>query len=230
MDIEHARFNMIKQQIQPWNVLSTDVLEALETMKRENFVPQAYKKLAFSDIEIPLGQDPGEVMLSPKVEAKLAQDLKLQTGDRVLEIGTGSGYITALMSLLVREQGHITSYEASPRLAENATENLKTAGVRNVQITAKALTPNTFSEEKTAHIKPNGFDAILLTGSIAFIPEILSTYLKPGGRLLAIVGESPSMYVQRLCLETSGQLSTQRLWDTSAPRLIGFADKPRFVF
>ncbi len=221
MNIEQARFNMIEQQIRPWNVLDLDVLSLLGVARREDFVPAVHKALAFSDTEIPLadgGRD-GQIMLAPRLEARLLQEARVQRHERVLEIGTGSGYMAALLGH--RAQSVLT-LERVPALARQATESLRAAGVTNV----------TVREADGAHGAAGDapFDVIVLSGSVARVPSELIDQLKPGGRLLAIVGDLPMMVAQRITRLTHGGLHTEPLFDTVAPRLLGFGDSPRFQF
>ena len=217
--LEQARFNMIEQQIRPWNVLDTAVLELLHNVRREDFVPAARKSLAFGDFELVLGH--GASMLAPKVEARLLQDLKLTGTENVLEIGTGSGYMAAL---LARQSHHVTTLEINPELAAQATENLARAVVANVDVRV--------ADGSNVSAIDGEFDVIVLSGSVANIPESLTTKLKVGGRLAAIVGDEP---VMRMTLVTRAGHSQQGLqttqpWDTLAPRLVGFAENDKFKF
>ena len=216
MDFERARFNMIEQQIRPWDVLDQDVLDLLGAVKREDFVPPAYRSLAFTDMEIPLAC--GESMLSPKLEARMLQELGVRKHEWVLEIGTGSGYVAALLG---HRAAHVLSLEIHPELAESAQHNLRHAGVTNA--TVRCL-------DASKELPAGEFDAIMLSGSVAQIPDALLAKLKPGGRLCAIVGDAPMMRAQ-LVTRTGQQESTAvDLFDTVAPRLHGFPDTPRFRF
>ncbi len=226
MNIEQARSNMIEQQIRPWNVLRFEVLATLAKVKREAFVPDAWKALAFCDMHIPLkGQaienedGCGPVMLAPKLEAKILHDLALQGGEMVLEIGTGSGYSAAL---LAQHAAQVVSYEIDAQLAVQARRNLNRQGVCNVQVQhadgSKALPPKTF------------FDVIVLSGSVAQIPSHLLAHLKPQGRLLAVVGDAPTMSATLVDADGRGQWRSRSLWDTDIARLQGFEDTPLFVF
>ena len=216
MDFERARFNMIEQQIRPWDVLDQDVLDLLGAVKREDFVPPAYRSLAFTDMEIPLAC--GEIMLSPKLEARMLQELAVRKHEWVLEIGTGSGYVAALLG---HRAAHVLSLEIHPELAESAQQKLRHAGVTNAPI--RCL-------DASKELPAGEFDAIMLSGSVAQIPDALLAKLKPGGRLCAIVGDAPMMRAQ-LLTRTSAQESTAvDLFDTMAPRLHGFPDTPRFRF
>lgn len=181
-DIESARFNMIEQQIRPWNVLDGNVLELLSVVRREDFVPESHRHLAFVDMEIPLPEH--QVMLAPKVQARLLQELDLSPTDKVLEIGTGSGYMTALMARLA---AHVLSVEKYESLTALAQSNLAHAGISNVElVTANGLAEN----PRWAHV---GFDAIAITGAVQSVPQHLIERLNPAGRLVAIVGQPPVM-------------------------------------
>jgi protein-L-isoaspartate(D-aspartate) O-methyltransferase len=214
--LELARFNMIEQQIRPWNVLDTRVLQLLSNVKREDFVPAAYKSLAFGDFEVPLGHN--AAMLAPKVEARLVQDVQLTGTENVLEIGTGSGYMAALLGRLSH---HVTTLEINPELAAQAAQNLAHAVVANVDVKVADG-----SDIGAIH---GEFDVILLSGSVAEIPQALIAKLKVGGRLAAIVGEAPVMRMT-LVTRTSSGLQTTQPWDAIAPRLAGFPELEAFTF
>jgi protein-L-isoaspartate(D-aspartate) O-methyltransferase len=218
---EQARFNMIEQQIRPWNVFDTNILQLLASLKREDFVPSGHKSLAFSDIELPLtaaGIATGESMLSPKVEARFLQDLQLTGSESVLEIGTGSGYMAALMGRLAK---HVTTLEINPALAEIATQNLSRAVVANVDVK--------IADGSKVHAIAGQFDVIVLSGSVATIAEALTAKLNLGGRLIAIVGGEPVMRTTLVTRTSSGLVTTQP-WDTLAPRLCGFGELDKFHF
>jgi len=217
--LELARFNMIEQQIRPWNVLDTRVLQLLSELKREDFVPAAHKSLAFGDFELPLGS--GAAMLAPKVEARLLQDLQLTGTENVLEIGTGSGYMAALLG---RMSHHVTTLEINPVLATQAAQNLARAVVANVDVRV--------ADGSDIEAIQGEFDAIVLSGSVAEIPEALTAKLKIGGRLVAIVGEEPVMRMTLITRTNHGQQGLQitQPWDTLAPRLAGFAELEAFTF
>lgn len=214
--LELARFNMIEQQIRPWNVLDASVLKLLSELKREDFVPSAHKNLAFGDFELPLGN--GAAMLAPKVEARLVQDLQLTGTENVLEIGTGSGYMAALLGRLSH---HVTTLEINPALAAQAVQNLARAVVANVDVRV--------ADGSDIDAIDAQFDVIVLSGSVAEIPEALTNKLKIGGRLAAIVGEEPMMRMT-LVSRTGAGLQTTQPWDTVAPRLNGFPELETFTF
>ena len=217
MNIEQARFNMIEQQIRPWDVLNPAVLELLAVVKREDFVPTAYRALAFVDTEVPLPN--GQCMLAPKVEARLLQELAVHKHERVLEIGAGSGYMAAL---LAHRAQHVTSLEIDADLARSATTNLRRAGVMNASVVCA---------DGAAGLAGDGpFDVIVLSGSVAEVPGPLLAQLKVGGRLAGIVGQEPVM--QAVLITRSDDRGLQRtvLFDTVAQRLRGFPEPPRFSF
>ena len=217
MNIEQARFNMIEQQIRPWDVLDSAVLSLLAVVKREDFVPAAYRALAFVDTEVPLPG--GQCMLAPKVEARLLQELGVHKHERVLEIGAGSGYMAAL---LAHRAQHVTTLEIDPELAELARTNLKRAGVLNVTVLN--------ADGSQGHAAEGPYDVVVLSGSVAEVPTALLAQLKVGGRLAAIVGQPPVM--RAVILERSGEQGVERrvLFDTVAQRLRGFGEPSRFHF
>ncbi len=195
---DNARSKMIEQQIRPWNVLDPNVLNLLSELHRENFVPRSHRHLAFVDMELPLPE--GQVMLAPKVEARLLQELNLTPADRVLEIGSGSGYMAALMA---RQSGQVLTVEKYESLVALAQENLTQAGVSNVEV----VHANGLAEDsRWAH---NTFDAIAISGALEKIPEHLIRMLNPGGRMVAIVGAAPVM--QALLIERVGSGSGQAI-------------------
>jgi protein-L-isoaspartate(D-aspartate) O-methyltransferase len=221
MNIEQARFNMIEQQIRPWEVLDAGVLELLAIVRREDFVPAAYRALAFVDTEVPLPTSTGEgrSMLAPKVEARLLQELAVHKHERVLEVGTGSGFMAAL---LAHKAQHVTTLEIDPGLARFARANLQHAGVMNVNV-MEADGANGWRGEAP-------FDVIALSGSVAEVPAALFAQLKAGGRLVAIVGQEPVMRAVLITRSGDQGLSRQVLFDTVAPRLSGFEEPTRFQF
>ena len=220
MNIEQARFNMIEQQIRPWDVLDAQVLSLLASVRREDFVPAAYRALAFVDTELPLapGGALGQVMLAPRVEARLLQEAQVQRHERVLEIGAGSGFMAAL---LAHRAQSVVSLECVPALAAMATKHLRRAGVLNASV----------REMDGSHGLPGEapFDVIMLSGSVAEVPPALLDQLKPGGRLLAIVGQQPMMHALRITRLSDQAFKTEDLFDTVAPRLTGFAEPVRFL-
>ena len=219
--LERLRFNMIEQQIRPWDVLDLEILDLLASIRREDYVPPAHRALSFFDMELPLGDGsvPGQVMLSPKVEARMLQDLHVQKHESVLEIGTGSGFMAAL---LAHRAAQVLSLEIDPALAARAAETLRQNGVANVEVrNADGAVP-----------LPSGpsFDVIVLSGSVARIPQNLLGSLKVGGRLAAVVGEEPMMRAHFVTRTSESKWDTIQPWDTVAPRLLNFPEPSRFSF
>ena len=217
MNIEQARFNMIEQQIRPWDVLDQSVLSLLAVVRREDFVPPAQKALAFVDTEVPLPG--GQCMLAPKVEARLLQELALQKHESVLEIGAGSGHMAALLGHKAQQ---VHSLEIDAELAHMARANLRRAGVVNVTVL------NVDGAQGLAAEAP--FDVIVLSGSVAEVPAALLAQLKRGGRLVAVVGQLPIMRATLFTHSSPNDFSSVELFDTVAPRLRGFDEPSRFKF
>lgn len=217
MDLNQARFNMIEQQVRPWEVLDPQVLALLATVRREDFVPLAQQALAFVDMEIPLGH--GQVMLAPRVQARLVQDLALKKTDKVLEIGTGTGFTTAL---LAHQAAQVLSFEINAELAALAKANLNRAGIDNARVRPADGSQGAAGE--------GPFDAILLSGSVAEVPQALLEQLAIGGRLAAIVGDEPMMRATVVTRTGQNSFSTVQPWDANAPRLAGFAQPSAFHF
>jgi protein-L-isoaspartate(D-aspartate) O-methyltransferase len=210
--IERARFNMIEQQIRPWDVGDEALLEAIANVPREQFVPTEYQNLAFSDLEIPLivhGEDTNQVMLAPKIQARLAQALELKPDDCVLEIGTGSGYQTAVLAALSRQ---VTSIELDSRLAAFAQENLDAMGVDNVTVEHGDGSEGWGTTE---------YDAILVSGAVPSVPDALKYQLRIGGRLVVVAGQSPVMSAMRITRMTAASFETESLFETVIKPLIG---------
>jgi protein-L-isoaspartate(D-aspartate) O-methyltransferase len=221
MNVEQARFNMIEQQIRPWDVLEPGVLALLARVRREDFVPAAHQALAFVDTQVPLieGAPQGACMLEPRVEARMLQELRLLPTDRVLEVGAGSGFMACLLAGLA---GDVTSLEIHPGLAEQARQNLRQAGVDNARV---------LQADGSAGLAQDGpYDAIVLSGSVAEVPQALLAQLKTGGRLLAIVGQQPIMRARLFTRSTDAAFSHVDLFDTVAPRLLNFPEPSRFKF
>jgi protein-L-isoaspartate(D-aspartate) O-methyltransferase len=217
MNIEQARFNMIEQQIRPWDVLDPGVLSLLAVVRREDFVPPAYKALAFVDTQVPLPG--GQTMLEPKVEARLLQELAVHKHESVLEIGAGSGYMAALLGHKARQ---VITMEIDAELAAFARGNLERAGAMNV---------NVRHADGSRGLPDEGpFDVILLSGSVADVPPQLLAQLKVGGRLAAIVGQLPIMRATLVTRSSDHDFASVELFDTVAPRLSGFDEPTRFKF
>ncbi|MFC5476125.1 protein-L-isoaspartate O-methyltransferase family protein [Paraherbaspirillum soli] len=219
MNIEQARFNMIEQQIRPWNVLDLDILELLTVVRREEFVPAAYRSLAFSDTEIPLPG--GQNMLSPKVEARLLQEAAIKKHEHVLEIGAGSGYMAALLCYKAR---HVTTVEIAPELKAMAEKNLAAYGITNVDVAlGNGAQGWTEGAEKT-------YDVIMLSGSLQTLPEAFRQQLNVGGRIVAILGEAPVMTAQVITRTSETQFSTRQLFETNIKPLRDAAAHSHFTF
>jgi protein-L-isoaspartate(D-aspartate) O-methyltransferase len=217
MNMEEARFNMIEQQIRPWAVLDPGVLALLAVVKREDFVPAAYRSLAFVDMEVPLAA--GQRMLAPKIEGRLLQELGVGRHEKVLEIGAGSGYMASLLAHRARE---VITVEIEPDLVRVARANLQRAAVVNVRVVEGDGARGIPAEAP--------FDAILLSGSIGGAPRELLKQLKLGGRLIAIVGDEPVMHVTRFTRTAEDEFASVELFETVAPRLRGFDEPPTFKF
>jgi len=221
MNLEQARFNMVEQQIRPWEVLDQDVQDLLYAVKREEFVPPAYRALAFADSELPLlgGNHPGAAMLSPKIEARALQALQVKKSDKVLEIGTGSGYMAALLAV---HADRVWSVEIVPELAEMARENLRRQSIVKVSVET--------GDAALGWPAQAPYDVIMVSGSLPLLPSELLAQLKVGGRLFAIVGEPPVMSAQLVTRTTGDSYRTERLFETEAPQLVNAQHAPRFVF
>ena len=216
-DLERARHNMIEQQIRPWEVIDKRVLDALQVIPREDFVPGGYRGLAFADIEIPIGH--GEAMLMPKIEAKLLQALAIQPTDRVLEVGTGSGYLTAC---LARLGGHVVTIDLHGDFTAQARGRLSQLGIGNVEY----LTGDAFGAELTGA----PFDVIAVTGSLPLPSERLEGLLNDGGRLFVVVGEPPAQEAQLVTRIRDGVMRREGLFETVIPPLQNAPRPEAFVF
>jgi protein-L-isoaspartate(D-aspartate) O-methyltransferase len=217
MDIEQVRFNMVEQQIRPWEVLDPNVLNLLYKVKREDYVPQIYRSLAFVDMEIPLGD--GELMWSPKIEARVLQSLQLKKHERVLEVGTGSGYFTALMA---QQAGGVVSIELRADLKEEAERKFKAHGLVNVQCR--------LGDAARDWAEDGGFDVIVLTGSTPVLPEAFQKRLGSGGRLFAIVGEGDAMEATLVTCSAPGIFRLDQLFETRVSALKNALEPGRFIF
>jgi protein-L-isoaspartate(D-aspartate) O-methyltransferase len=219
-DLELARFNMVEQQIRPWDVLDTKVLDLLHKVKREAFVPPAYSALAFADLEIPIGE--GEKMLSPKLEARILQELAVQPEDRILEVGTGSGYLTAL---LASQGAHVYSVDIVDAFIKIAGERLAQHGLRNVTLE--------HGDAARGWNKHGPYDVIVLTGSVPVLADSFQQSLNAGGRLFAVVGEEPVMEAQLITCAGAGMpgaFNTASLFETCVPALRNAPQRTRFSF
>ena len=216
MDFEQARFNMVEQQVRTWEVLNQKVLDLLFAVRREDFVPPAYRALAFADLEIPLGD--GERMWTPKMEARVLQELELKGSESVLEIGTGSGYLTALLARLA---GEIVSVEINPRLLVEGRAHLASAGVRNARLQGGDGARGWGAET---------YDAIVLTGSTPVLPDAWLKQLKPNGRLFAVLGDPPAMTARLTRWTAPGAIVHEDLFETVIAPLKNAPQPARFVF
>ncbi|HOE43220.1 MAG TPA: protein-L-isoaspartate O-methyltransferase [Rhodoferax sp.] len=216
-NVEQARFNMIEQQIRPWDVADAAVLQLLSVVRREDFVPVGYKAMAFADMAIPLAA--GQSMLAPRLQARLLQDAAVRSGDKVLEIGTGSGFMTAL---LAHQAQRVVSLEINAELADQARANLQKAGVHNAEVRQADGSVSTCAEAP--------FDVIVLGGSVAEVPATLLAQLKVGGRLVGIVGDEPIMHAQVITRTSDSNFKSDEKWDDNAPRLLNFPQPPAFQF
>ena len=218
---EVDRYNMVEQQIRPWNVSNPDILALLGRMHREDFVPAAYRNLAFSDLEIPLREGAageGPAMLAPKVEARILHDLHVQPHESVLEVGTGSGFMAALLGQRARQ---VLTLEIDADLALQARQRLEASGATNVMVRT--------ADGAQGAAADGPFDVIVLSGSVAVVPKALLEQLKPGGRLFAVVGDEPMMRATIVTRGDSG-FTTSQPWDFVTPRLQNFTEPSRFAF
>lgn len=216
MDIEQARFNMVEQQVRTWEVLDPEILDLLFVVRREEFVPPAYRALAFADLEIPLGD--GERMWTPKMEARVLQELALKPSETVLEIGSGSGYFTALLS---KRAGEVVSVEINARLLAEARAHLAAAGVRNARLQGG---------DGACGWDSDAYDAMVLTGSTPVLPESWLKQLRPGGRIFAVVGDAPAMKARMTRWTAPGAIAHEDLFETVVAPLKNAPQPARFVF
>ncbi|WP_067064168.1 protein-L-isoaspartate O-methyltransferase family protein [Roseateles chitosanitabidus] len=217
MNFEQARFNMIEQQIRPWDVLDPSVLALLAVVKREDFVPAAYRNMAFTDVELPLGN--GQKMLPPRVEARWMQELQIERHEKVLEIGTGSGYMAALLGHKAQQ---VFTVEQDEQLAAQARDALRRNGVLNVTVTTGDGVKGLPSEAP--------FDVILLSGSVPQAPQALLDQLKIGGRMGVVVGDDPAMTARIITRVGEREFKTENLFETVVQRLDGFDTVSHFTF
>ena len=217
MNFEQARFNMVEQQIRPWEVLDQDVLDLLMTVKREEFVPAAYRDLAFTEVEIPIGC--GQVMLKPVIEGKVLQALRLAKADSVLEVGTGSGYFAALLAARTE---WVRTIELEPELVKLASANLARNGVENVVVVQ--------GDGIAGWAERAPYDVIVVSGGLPFVPQALLEQLKVGGRLFAFVGEAPVMKARLVTCEAEGRFRTEDIFETVVPMLKDAPQRDGFSF
>ncbi len=217
MNIEQARLNMVENQVRPWEVLNARVLDVISRIHREDFVAPEHRQLAFADLCLPLGH--GEVMMKPVVEGRVLQALELQPSDQVLEIGTGSGFLTACVAHL---SAHVTSLDIHADFTVAARSRLETASVNNATV---------ISGDAVEVWQPEGsFDALVVTGAVFDIPPRWLTWLKPGGRALVVRGRSPVQHVVLLTHEGAGRYREEILFETDLPYLTHAEPPQRFVF
>lgn len=219
LDIEHARFNMVEQQIRTWEVLDQEILDLLYVVRREKFVPAAYRALAFSDLEIPLGAAPGERMWAPRMEARVLQELDIKKSDFVLEVGTGSGYFAALLAHLA---GRVVSVDISPGMADFGKSNLDSEGASNATVLV--------GDASRGWPQQAPYDVIVLTGSVPILPDAFLDQLKPGGRIFAVVGDEPVMSARLIAKAASGAVQQTELFETCMAPLVNALQPPRFRF
>ena len=217
MNFDQARFNMVEQQIRPWEVLDGQVLELLESTHREDFVPVRYRKMAFSDIAIPM--DHGQHMMKPVVEGRLLQSLELQADETVLEIGTGSGFITACLAQMAKRVVSVDIYE---QFTNEAADKLKEKGLTNVELeTGDAMTG---WQPEQAH------DVLVVTGSVEEVPDHFRGWVNPGGRMFVVCGESPAMEARLLTKLNATEWRKESLFETDLARLVNAEKAPEFEF
>ena len=217
MNFEQARFNMVEQQIRPWEVLDGRVLSLLETVQREDFVPVQYRKLAFADMAVPL--EAGQVMMRPKIEARMLQALDLQEDETVLEIGTGSGFVTACLAALAKR---IVSVDVFEELHREAAAKLADKNIANVELFIGDVMRGWQPEQ--AH------DVVVVTGSVPAVPEQFLGWVNPGGRMFVISGESPAMEARLMTRTDVTEWSVESLFETDLPSLVNAAQEPEFEF
>lgn len=216
VNLQQARQNMVLQQIRPWDVLDQRVLDLLEEMPREDFVPESYRKVAYADITIPLGH--AEVMMPPRVEARMLQALNIQPHETVLEIGTGSGFVTALLAKLAR---HVYSVDIHPEFTAAAIQKLAAHEIINATLET--------GDAARGWSNCGQVDVIAITGSLPILPEVFEQSLKPGGRLFAIVGDSPAMQTLLITRLSEDEFRREILFETDLPALRNAAQPNRFV-
>lgn len=217
MDFEVARTNMVESQIRTWDVLDQRILDVLLDLRREDFVPDAYRHLAFGDLDLPLGH--GQFMLSPKLEARLVQELGVMPEDRVLEVGTGSGYATAL---LCRLAAHVHSVDVIPELSRAAATRLAAHDIRNATLE--------IGDAAAGWERHAPYDAIVLGGSVPVLPDAFRHQLAVGGRLVAVIGRAPAMTATLVRCVSPGVFNDTGLFETSIPPLLHAREPARFVF
>ena len=216
MNFEQARQNMVENQVRPWEVLEYSVLDTLKAIRREDFVAPAHRNVAFADLNLPLGHD--EVMMKPVIEGRLLQAVALTKTDEVLEIGTGSGYLTACLANLA---GKVTSIDMHADFVEAARQRLSTAGVANATVAV--------AEAVNGYTPAGVFDVVVVTGAVHAVPEKFVRWLKPGGRMFVVRGDSPAQTAVLLTHEGEGRYREESLFETDLPYLAHAAPVKRFV-
>lgn len=217
MNFDQARFNMVEQQVRPWEVLDARVLELLEKTHREDFVPVRYRKMAFTDLAIPLGHD--QNMMKPVVEGRLLQALELKPDETVLEIGTGSGFITACLAQLAK---HVVSVDIYEQFTSEAGARLKTKDILNVELETGDVMTGWQPEQ--AH------DVLVVTGSVEDIPDHFRGWVNPQGRMFVVCGEGPAMEAKLLTKLNATEWREESLFETDLARLINAGKAPEFEF
>jgi len=217
MNFEQARFNMVEQQVRPWEVLDERVLELLETTHREDFVPVKYRKLAFTDLAIPLGHD--QHMMKPVIEGRLLQALSLQPDETVLEIGTGSGFITACLAQLAK---HVVSVDINEQFLSKAETKIKDKDILNVELETGDVMTGWQPEQ--AH------DVVVVTGSVQSIPDHFRGWVNPRGRMFVVSGEGPAMEAKLLTKLNATEWREESLFETDLARLVNAEKSPEFEF
>ena len=217
MNFEQARFNMVEQQVRPWEVLDARVLDLLETTQREDFVPVRYRKMAFADIAIPLEND--QEMMKPVVEGRLLQALELKNDETVLEIGTGSGFITACLTKMAK---HVVSVDIHEQFSTEASVKLKEKGLENVELATGDVMSGWQPEQ--AH------DVVVVTGSVQEIPDHFRGWVNPGGRMFVVCGDAPAMEAKLLTKLNATEWREESLFETELARLINAEKEPEFEF
>jgi len=217
MNFDRARFNMVEQQVRPWEVLDSRVLEVMETIHREDFVPVKYRKLAFADLSIPLVG--GQVMMKPTVEGRMLQAVNIGDDDTVLEIGTGSGFITACLAALAKR---VVTVEISDELHQTAKIRLEENKIDNVEL---------FQGDVMSGWQPEqAHDVVVVTGSVPAVPEQFLGWVNPGGRMFVISGDSPAMEARLLTRLDVTEWRQESLFETDLPRLVNAEEAPQFIF
>ena len=217
LNLEHARNNMIEQQLRPWEVIDDRVLNAMQSVPREDYVPEEYRHVAYADVELPIGS--GQKMLPPRIEGRALQALNIQPDDDVLVVGTGSGYLSAVISTLANR---VTSVEVDSELAEKAQQRLKSQGIDNISIVVGDATRGLDDYAP--------YDAIAITGSVTEVPQLLLDNMHIGGRLFAVVGHAPAMQAVVITRINSGEWTTDHLFDTELLPLENGTKSTLFTF